>query len=255
MAADKNPSKGGFLAVLEAKYAALGKLIESYRAADSLGALGQPGDVDLSVFDVPMGSTSTGGASFDLPTGALLGKSIPGAVKLYLGAVKKKQTTREVTTALKDGGVESTAASFENTVTSALHRLKAAGEVLQFKDGWALAEFYPANLRNRIADDGKITARRKTAKASTKKRAAASSKKPKATNTKSQTTGKGKPAAESIDSRIAAYLKAHSEQGFMPSQIGEALKETDPKAVGMAFARLTRFGKVEKDAAGLYRAA
>jgi hypothetical protein len=144
-----------FLAVIEAKIAALKALADSYRAALSLGALGQPGDVEPSGQLSISGAGS--GASIELPQGALLGKSLPAAIKLHLSAVRRKQTTKEVAAALKAGGVESTSASFENTVATALHRLRTAGDVLKFNDGWGLAEFYPETLRNRIAaqSDGK----------------------------------------------------------------------------------------------------
>ena len=42
--------------------------------------------------------------------------------------------------------METTAANWEATVTGALHRLKAAGAVLRFKDGWGLADHYPDSL-------------------------------------------------------------------------------------------------------------
>jgi hypothetical protein len=140
-----------FLAVLEAKRAALDALIGSYRAALSIGALGQPGDVDLSAVASMPGLNTGKGGPVELPQGVLLGLSLPAAIKLYLSAARRKQTTREIATGLKEGGVESTAKLFENTLTTALHRLKVAGDVLKFNDGWALAEFYPENLRNRIA--------------------------------------------------------------------------------------------------------
>ena len=149
-----------FLAVLEAKRAALDALIGSYRAALSLGALGQPGDVDVPAYRGPGGPG--GGAAVDLPQGALLGKSLPAAIHLYLSAIRRKQTTKEIVTALKDGGVESTSRNFDNTVATALHRLKAAGTVLKFNDGWALSEFYPESIRSRITAqaDQKATARK-----------------------------------------------------------------------------------------------
>jgi hypothetical protein len=146
---------GEVLAALEAKRAALDTLIASFRAAISIGALGQTGDVEIAV---PTGSISLSGATptvaVELPQGALLGMSIPNAIKLLLSAARRKMTTREITTGLKEGGVESTSKFFENTVTTALHRLKAVGEVLKFNDGWALAELYPESLRNRLAAQG-----------------------------------------------------------------------------------------------------
>ena len=154
-----------FLAVLEAKRAALDALIGSYKAALSIGALGQPGDVNISI---PTGSLSLSGSAptpIDLPQGALLGMSIPNAIKLLLSAARRKLTTREITTGLKDGGVESTSKFFENTVTTALHRLKSSKEVLKFNDGWALAEFYPESLRSRLAAQGDSKSPKKAPKA------------------------------------------------------------------------------------------
>jgi hypothetical protein len=160
------------LAVLEAKRAALDALIGSYRAALSLGALGQPGDVDMGAFtSVGAGSNATptlGGPPIELPNGAFLGKSIGAAIKLYLAAVRRKQTTKEITAALKEGGVESTSDKFESVVLASLGSLKRGGDVLRFKDGWALAEFYPAHLR------GSLTAGKDT-KSGAKKRSRARS--------------------------------------------------------------------------------
>jgi hypothetical protein len=79
----------------------------------------------------------------ELPRGAFLGKSLPSAIKLYLSAMKMKQTDREIAAALREGGVESTSDNFEKVVTGCLNRMKASGEVLRFKDGWGLTEFYP----------------------------------------------------------------------------------------------------------------
>lgn len=48
MATEKPGTADGFLAMIEAKIAALQTLAASYRAAVSVGALGPAGDVDLS---------------------------------------------------------------------------------------------------------------------------------------------------------------------------------------------------------------
>lgn len=241
MGAEK-PEPDGFLAVIENKITLLRTLADSYRAVVAAGALA-PGDVDA--FGLAPQFVSRNDTSVELPQGALLGKSLPTAIKLYLSAIKKKQTTREITTALRDGGIESTAASFENNVTSALHRLKAVGDVLKFNDGWGLAKFYPENLRNRIAaqSDAKPKKRAHGKRSSGAAKAKASKARP------------SKPAAgNSIDQRFLAYLAARPSVRFTPKQVGEAFGETDPKAVGMAFARLVRHGKVARGADGLYSA-
>jgi hypothetical protein len=173
MAADK-PEGDSFLSLLDAKIAALQTLRDVYIKALALGALGQPGDeaaiaggshqpIQLQGFIYGGGGTNS--SPMELPTGAFLGKSIPEAIKLYLSAVKKKQTAREIATALKEGGMESTASNWETTVTGALHRLKTAGAVLRFKDGWGLAELYPESLRSRLAKDDKPRKRGRPRKA------------------------------------------------------------------------------------------
>lgn len=138
MASEKMLGYAEVLADMEAKRAALDAAITALRTALTLGALGQPGDAEAAALMTPGGAGGLGGSPVELPHGALLGKSLPAAIKLYLSAVKRKQTVREITTALREGGVESTSSNFENIVTGALHRLRGAGDVLRFKDGWAL---------------------------------------------------------------------------------------------------------------------
>src|SRR4051794_28742760 len=128
----EKPDVDGFLAQIEAKIAALIALRDSYLHALSVGAIGQLGAVDLSALTPSASGGRSDSGPVELPQGALLGKSLPAAIKLYLSAVKRKQTTREVTNAMREGGIESTAANFENNVTSSLHRLRATGDVLKF---------------------------------------------------------------------------------------------------------------------------
>lgn len=207
MAADKFDF-AEVLAVLEAKRAALDALIGSFRAAMSVGALGQPGDTDGAV----QAHGTFNGKSFgpvDLPQGALLGKSLPTAIQLYLSAARRKQTTNEIVAALKEGGIETTSQSFVNTVYTALHRLKAAGTVLKFNDGWALAEFYPENLRSRLAErDAKPS--RKTAKRPKRERAK--------TEPVSGLTG------TTMSARILEVLAEHGDNGATIQDIVDALR-------------------------------
>jgi hypothetical protein len=150
------------IADIDTKIAALQALRASLVAAHAAGAIGQPSDVSTWSQSGEQAVPAAIGTPVDLPRGALLGKSVPAAIKLYLAAARQKKTTREIATALRDGGVESLATNFETTVTSALHRLRIASEVLRFDDGWALAEFYPDSFRTRMAKDAKPV---KTAKA------------------------------------------------------------------------------------------
>lgn len=233
MAKDDKPQGDTFLATIEAKIAALQTLAASYRAALALGALGQPGD-DIAIPATSIGASRT--EAHELPQGALLGKSLPAAIKLYLSATKRKQTVREIADALKAGGVESTAANFVNNVTSSLHRLRATGDVLKFNDGWALAEFYPENLRLRIAAQSKQAAPPRRGKAKSK----AKSPKPDA----QKAGGKDKTAA------MLEFTQGMGDAGATLDQIIEAVSDSEYRvARGYARAimhRLLGRGRVEK---------
>jgi hypothetical protein len=183
MAQDKTQDPGVILAGLEAKKAALEALIASWRAAIAIGALGP-------VSDLP--SLNGGGSEsgpIELPEGAFRGRSVPEAIKLYLSAAKRKQTAKEIAAALREGGMESTAANFETVITGALHRLKGRDEVLRFKDGWALAEHYSEHLRARLAD----TKRHAPSKGAKRKRG-----RPRKNKQKAESKAESKPKTPTI---------------------------------------------------------
>jgi hypothetical protein len=226
MASETDP----VLARIQAKIDAWQAAADSYRAALALEQSGELED-----------GGSGRRASVELPVGAFRGMKIPEAIKLLLQAARRKQTAREIAVGLREGGMETTAKNFETTVTGALHRMKGDGEVLRFKDGWDLAEAHSSALRNRLAKEGK-----KDGKRGSKARHVIASKKvaskPKAVVLKGPT----------LDQRIEAFLRAHPLEWFTTKQIAEALKETDMKVVGMAFARMVRFGKIAKGDDGRY---
>jgi hypothetical protein len=134
------------LADAKAKRAALDAFIASLENAQALGALGQPGTGNLTPGGFPSSRTPV-----ELPVGALRNKSVSNAIKLYLAACVKKQTAREISEGLKEGGVVSTSKNFDIIVYNTLRLLKKAGVVLQFKDGWGLAEHVPEAIRSRMA--------------------------------------------------------------------------------------------------------
>ena len=137
------------LSDLEAKKAALEASIATLKSAMALGVLGQAAEgLDLS--SASASSPIENGVPVELPHHAFLGASVPSAIKTYLQVVKKKQTIKEIATALKEHGMESTSDSFEGVVTGALNRLKVAGEVLRFKEGWGLSAWYPASFRSQV---------------------------------------------------------------------------------------------------------
>lgn len=228
MASDSDPG----LAHALAKVAAWQAVVDSYRTAL---ALEQSGDLEE-------GNGRRAGVAVELPIGAFRGMKIPDAIKLLLQSARRKQTVREIATGLREGGMETTSKNFETTVTGALHRLKGDGELLRFKDGWDLAEAHSAALRNRLSKEDKPSKKKSkpTARATSSKK----TKGPKASA----------PKGPTIDQRVEAFLRTRPLEWFTPKQVTEALKETNARVVGMAFARLVRFSKIAKQDDGRYAA-
>lgn len=231
------------LAFFEARIAAWVTAKESYLKAVSLGQLG---DMDLSAIS----TTGASRPSIELPIGALRGKSLPEAIRLYLAAGRRKQTNKEIAIGVRQAGLETTAGSFEANVAAALYRLKKAGIVLRFKDGWDLAEHYPDHIRNKLENGGRQ-------KGAAKKRPVRQRSKSRAEKSPGGKAGEAKlPESQSLDRRIMEFFKTIPPNvSYSPKDAAKAVGEVDSKAVGMAFARLVRFGKVTKDENGLYRAA
>jgi len=222
------------LADAEAKRAALEVYITSLKTAMAAGALGQPGEMPVSF--------ATTGEPMDLPRGALLNKSIPAAIKLLLATTKKKQKSQQIATALKEGGMESMAANFETVVVGALHRLKAAGEVLRFKDGWDLAAHYPEHIRKAVSQEKKPTRKqpKKSAKLKGKKGSAAKA-------------SIVVPITEGLEHRIETVLKSNKDKQFSSEEIAMKLG-TLVKTVSMSLGRMAAKHKAEKCDGGTYRA-
>lgn len=187
----------------------------------------------------------------ELPRGAFLGKSLPAAVKLYLSAMKKKQTIREIATALKDGGVESTSDNFESVITGCLNRMKSSGDVLRFKDGWALAEFYPESLRSRLGQDAnpkKGAAKKKAKKAKKGKKA------PKTVSAAPATPEKPvAPSWKGIQQRIEEFVQNQKGTVFTAADILKALPDAEPKSLPLVLGRLAKKHSWEKLGDGRYR--
>jgi hypothetical protein len=247
--ASEKPGYTEILADLLAKRAALDNAIAAIQTALTIGALGQPSDVELASAG---GVGFNGSAPVELPTGAFIGKSLPAAIKIYLSAVKRKQTTKEIATALKEGGVESTSGNFENIVTGTLNRLKAAGEVLRFKDGWGLSEFYPDNLRARLAQESKPKGKKSRTKPARtmKPRKGARGRKRTDIAKPSKSPKAAKPEGGKLDDRIYAFLKANPGRLYTRDVVAASVNEPTKSAVSLAIARLIANGKAERDAAG-----
>jgi hypothetical protein len=172
----------------------------------------------------------------ELPRGAFLGKSLPAAVKLYLSAVIKKQTLREIAVALREGGVESTSDNFEGVISGALHRMKANGEVLQFKEGFALAEFYPAHIRASLSH-GVGSPRKRTKKPPKKVKSA---KKPLAL------------AAESLEQRVMSFAIKHPSEWITFRDVMNAFPDISRQAAASTLGRIAKSSGWDKSDDGKY---
>lgn len=232
-----NDTQNPVLAYVEARIAAWQAVYSSLKAAMALDAGQMMDGVDLST----IAQNGEFGQPVDLPEGAFLGKSIPACIKLYLSSVKKKKTVKEIAAALKEGGVETTADSLEGPVTTALNRLKAASEVLRFKDGWGLPEWYPAHIRGAAPTTAPKRAKKK-AKKSKAQGAQVSQVQP-------ETTAAPK---KPINDRILDALSSGKKAEYSLAEIGEQIG-TGIFGTRLNVSKLVKAGKVEKTAHEKYR--
>lgn len=242
--ANENPNP--LFAYAEARVAAWQAVLTSLKAALSLDPSGKIGDgMDLSV----LGGTQNGeiGQPIDLPDGAFFGKSVPACVKLYLSAVRKKKSAKEIAAALREGGVESTGQNFENIVTTALIRLRTAGEVLKFKEGWGLAEWLPASMRT-SGTAGKLPAKTKKKSKKVKGKGVTSDAKTKTTAPVTEIT----KTEEKPEARVLAFFKATNRE-VSASEIATALG-LKIQTTHLMLAKLAHQKKIEKLASGHFKA-
>jgi hypothetical protein len=235
------------LADMEAKRDSLIASIASLRAFLGLSGQGS-GDAARS----SSGSGHSASVASDLPKGALLNKSIPEAIKLYLKSVAAKRTTREITEALQAHGVESLSSNFSGIVFTALKRLKQSQEVLQFEEGWGLAEFYPAHIRAAMTDAASSkTAKKKSASAKAKAKAkAAKLTKP---SPEQESEPKAKPdvaTQEGIEPRLEKFVNALSAPKS-GGEIGAALS-IKVQTVGLLLSKLAHKGRIAKTQDGKF---
>jgi hypothetical protein len=234
--ANENPNPA--VAYVESRIAAWQAVLASLKSAMS----GEAGGQAIDGMDLAAAGTAQngGGLPIDLPEGAFLGKSVPTCIKLFLSASRKKKTVKEITAALREGGVESTSSKFENNVTSSLNRLKAAGEVIRFKDGWGLPEWYPAHIRA-SAPSGPSAKRPRKGKKNTRK---ASPKLP--SDAAPIATPKGKTS-----DRILELLRSKPEREFAIKDVADHIG-TSFQITNLVLGQLRKKGKVKMSAPGMF---
>ena len=225
---------------IDAKMAALQALRDAAVRASAAGALGEAVE---GMATSPATANGDIGQPIDLPEGAFNGKSLPACVELYLSAAKRKKTIKEIAAALKDGGVESTSDNFDNVVTGALFRLKTAGKVLRFKDGWGLPEWYPANIRSASPVPGK-RGRKKG-----KKNGRTNATSPIALADERATDSQ--PAKGKANERALEYLRSRADSEHSLAAIAEHVG-MGTKGARLILGKLIKAGKVRMSAPGMY---
>jgi hypothetical protein len=168
MASDKTDFDG-MLANIDARITALMRVRESLVAAAAVGALGQVGDFDpgappTGAGQPPSAASQPSAGPVELPTGVFRGKGLADAVRLYLSIAKRKQSFKDIKAALMEGGVATTSMFFDQTLNGTLHRLRRNGELLQFPEGWDLADSYPESFRQRLAQSSEPKKKRRAKK-------------------------------------------------------------------------------------------
>lgn len=235
------------LADMESKRAILDQAIASLRAAIAagLGILGEsPGGIASAIGISSLG----GGSGGDIPRGAFLGKNIPESILAYLAAVRKKSSSSEIAEGLKKGGIESTSKTFGIVVNNTLYRLKKAGKLLLFDDGWALSEWYPESLRSRVDQNNKSKSKKSGPK---KKKARKETKQVKAASEKPA------PAKESKATKPKALIESHfSTHVGAEVSAKELAQKLNIKRRGLilVLSQMARKGLLEKTASGKFRA-
>jgi hypothetical protein len=236
-----NENTNPLVAYAEARIAAWQAVLASVRSALTLDSGGTVDGINAAL---PQNGDL--GQPMDLPDGAFYGKSVPACIELYLSAVKKKKTNKEIAAALKEGGVESNASTFSNTVTAALFKLKTDGTVLRFKDGWGLSAWYPANIRGSLG----ATPKKSGAKKKGKKSKAKASSVVTAKLDSAKVTEIAKPE-ENMESRILKFFKANHRE-LPASEIATALG-VKIQTAHLMLGKLTHQGKVEKLSTGNFK--
>lgn len=232
-----NDTTNPLVAYAEARIAAWQAVLASLKSALTL----DPGGLTAEGIDLSSASAAQGGdlgQPIDLPEGAFHGKSVPACIELYLSAVKKKKTNKEITAALQEGGVESNASTFSNTVTAALFKLKNDGTVLRFKDGWGLASWYPAHIRAvtpAIPKRGKKKGKKNGRKNAALKTEAADA----------------VPAKGKVNDRIIQLLQTKPEREYSLETIAEHLG-MGVRGARLSLGKLLKTGRVKMSAPGMY---
>jgi hypothetical protein len=95
------------------------------------------------------------GGKVDIPSDAFFNMKIPDAIVKYLKVVRGKQSVRQITEAMEQGGLKSLAKDAYNNIYTTLMRMSKSPDAAVIKVGsdWALAEWYPRRAQRTIPSD------------------------------------------------------------------------------------------------------
>jgi len=236
----ENIDLGEVIALLEAKRAALDSAIAALRVVHSTGAVGPtPDGITPTVVSPMSASGSFQGA--EVPDGAFHGRSVPAAIKLFLGIVRKKQTAREISDGLRKGGIESTSKWFDKIIYATLDRMRKSGDILKLESHWALPEWYPPSVRAGLAESGQAEKKVRKGARRTKKSRLISEVEP--------VPYEVKPVG--LQARIDAFLRESPDQ-HSAEDVSKALQIPNVKTAHLMLGQLVSKGKAKKTEDGKY---
>ena len=136
----------------------------------------------------------------EIQSDTFFGMSIPDAIRKGLRIMKRPLALTEITKALQDGGLLSTAKDLTSTISATLTRIKRTdGDVLQVQGKWGLAEWYPNMRKEKLEANAKSKKRRKRGRSKGLKTSAAKDH-PQSNNDKvGAKASESKPTAEQIE--------------------------------------------------------
>jgi hypothetical protein len=239
---------GAILADLEAKKAVLENAIASLKTAIAAGALGTTEGMSyLKLAGTLVNPEIHGG---EVPAGAFLGKSIPEAAKLYLSIVKKKQTTKEIADALREGGMETTGrGSFESIVSAALYRVRSAGDIVRVKGAWGLAEWWPAGVGS-AQEQPKGRKSRKAKRKHPRQRELTS---PSLSEKREPGSVEEEHHPAKLPERAVAFINSHPKEEFTAKQLSERFGVHN-KVISLTLAKPVKEGLIRMSAPRTYTA-
>jgi hypothetical protein len=196
-------SANALLANLEADVAAKLQAIAGIRVA-----LGLPPWSGAGPLSGPVESSREGSAPGSVRPDEFFRMSVPDAIQRYLEIAKQPQSPKTIASALRAGGLLTTAKNFYANVTTALVRME--GTILtNTPAGWALAEWYTGR-----AKPGEPPKKRGKKKTSARKKGAK----------KAAATAKPDQPGEAQKGGYHAFLGAQMKGGKTMAQAAKAWK-------------------------------